>query len=64
MPDDLNNEFAVAVRRAGVTIPDERWPAMREAYDSMQTLLKVLDDQLAYEDEPGSMPRYDRGVKR
>jgi hypothetical protein len=63
MPDDHDSEFAAAVRRAGVTIPAERWEAMREAYHSMQTLLKVLDDPLAYEDEPGSMPRYDLAVK-
>jgi hypothetical protein len=59
MPDDPHDEFAAAVRRAGVTIPQERWDAMREAYCGMQSLLKVLDDPLAYEDEPASMPRYD-----
>lgn len=56
---DLTDEFAAAVRRAGVTIPQERWEAMRDAYYSMQSLLKVLDDPLAYEDEPASMPSYD-----
>jgi len=59
MPDDPHDEFAAAVRRAGVTIPQERWEAMREAYFGMQSLLKVLDDPLAYEDEPMSMPRFD-----
>jgi hypothetical protein len=59
MPDDFNDEFAAAVRRAGVTIPQERWEAMREAYHGMQALLKVLDDPLAYEDEPMTMPRFD-----
>lgn len=62
MPDDSHDEFAAAVRRAGVTIPVERWAAMREAYYSMQALLKALDDPRAYEDEPASMPRYN-GVK-
>ena len=64
MSDDADSEFAAAVARAGVTIPPERWTAMREAYVSMQTLLKVLDDPLAYEDEPASMPRFDLGAKR
>jgi hypothetical protein len=64
MPDDPHDEFAAAVRRAGVTIPLERWEAMREAYYSMQSLLKVLDDPLAYEDEPMSMPRFDAGAGR
>ncbi|HZK89866.1 MAG TPA: hypothetical protein VFC56_06930 [Stellaceae bacterium] len=63
MPDDPNSEFAAAVRRAGVTIPDDRWQAMREAYYGMQALLKVLDDPLAYEDEPAVLPRYDMGAK-
>ena len=64
MPDDPNSEFAAAVRRAGVTIPKERWEAMREAYQGLQALLKVLDDPLAYEDEPMSMPRFDAGAGR
>jgi hypothetical protein len=59
MFNDRDSEFAAAVHRAGVTIPEERWEAMREAYYSMQALLKVLDDPRAYEDEPASMPRYD-----
>lgn len=63
MPDDPSSEFAIAVRRAGVTIPDERWEAMREAYYSMQSLLKLLEDPLAYEDEPMSMPGFDGGAK-
>ena len=58
MPDP-NDEFFAAVRRAGVAIPPERWEPMREAYFSMQALLKVLDDPLAYEDEPATLPRYD-----
>jgi hypothetical protein len=63
MSDDPSSDFAAAVRRAGVTIPEERWEAMREAYYSMQALLKVLDDPLAYEDEPAGLPRYDMGAK-
>ena len=49
-------EFAAAVRRAGVTIPPERWDIMREAYVSMQKLLSVLDDPLTYQDEPAVLP--------
>jgi hypothetical protein len=64
VPDDPNSDFAAAVRRAGVTIPEARWEAMRDAYHSMQTLLKVLDNPFAYEDEPASLPRYDAVAKR
>jgi len=63
MPDDPNSEFAVVVSRAGLSIPDERWEAMRQAYESMQALLKVLDDPLAYEDEPAGLPRYGAGAQ-
>ena len=38
------------------TIPPERWETMREAYASMQKLLSVLADPLAYADEPAVPP--------
>lgn len=55
MPE-LEEEFAAAVRRAGVTIPPERWEAMREAYIGMQRLLSVLAEPLTYADEPAVLP--------
>ena len=55
MPEH-EDDFAAAVRRAGVTIPAERWEAMREAYVSMQKLLRVIEDPLTYEDEPAVLP--------
>ena len=62
MPTDPDSDFAAAVYLTGVAVPAERWAAMREAYEHFQALLKVLDDPLAYEDEPASIPRYDRGA--
>ncbi len=62
MSDDL--DFDAALRRAGVTVPAERDAIMRDAYRQMQALLSVLDDPLAYEDEPAQLPRYDRGTTR
>jgi hypothetical protein len=56
MPTPEDSEFAAAVRRAGLVIPPERWEAMREAYVSMQALLKILDDPLSYADEPAVLP--------
>ena len=56
MPIEPEDEFAAAVRRAGLAIPPERWQAMREAYFGMQALLKVFDDPLAYADEPAVLP--------
>jgi hypothetical protein len=58
------HEFAAALRRAGLAIPAERREIMRDAVERMQELLKVLDDPLAYEDEPAALPRYDAGAKR
>jgi hypothetical protein len=57
-------EFAAVLRRAGLTIPAERREIMRDAVERMQALLQVLDDPLAYEDEPAALPRYDQGAKR
>jgi hypothetical protein len=58
MPTPEDSEFAAAVRRAGVMIPPERWEAMRDAYFSMQMLLKILDDPLTYADEPAALPDF------
>jgi hypothetical protein len=64
MPNDPDSDFAAAVRRAGVTIPPERWAEMQDAYQRFQALMKVLDDPLAYEDEPAQLPRYDGRGRR
>jgi hypothetical protein len=56
MASEQEEEFAAAVRRAGVAIPAERWDVMREAYASMQKLLSVLAEPLTYEDEPAVLP--------
>jgi len=68
MSDDRNansaGDFAAALRRNGLTIPEERYEIMRDAVARMQDLLKVLDEPLAYEDEPAVLPRYDLGAKR
>ena len=56
MANEHDEEFAAAVRRAGVTIPAERWEVMREAYVGMQKLLQVLEDPLSYADEPAVLP--------
>ncbi|HTV90037.1 MAG TPA: hypothetical protein VME41_13565 [Stellaceae bacterium] len=56
MPTPEDSEFAAAVRRAGLTIPPDRWEAMRAAYCDMQALLQLLDDPLTYVDEPAVLP--------
>jgi len=56
MPTEPEDEFAAAVRRAGVAIAPERRAAMREAYLGLQALLRVFDDPLNYADEPAVLP--------
>jgi hypothetical protein len=63
MADDRDSDFAAALRRNGLTIPQERREIMRDAVEKMLGLLKVLDDPLAYEDEPAALPRYDLEAK-
>jgi hypothetical protein len=55
--------FAAMLRRAGLTVPEVRREIMHDAVERMQALLGVLDDPLAYEDEPAALPRYHRGGK-
>lgn len=64
MQHDSDGDFAAAVRRAGITIPPDRWEVMSDAYRRMMALLKVLDDPLTYLDEPATLPRLDREVRR
>jgi len=56
-------DFAAALRRAGLTVAPERYHAMLEAYRGMQTLLRVLDEPLAYADEPAVSPRLDSEIR-
>jgi len=57
-------EFAAALRRAGLSVPAERFEIMREAVTRFHEVLQVLDDPFAYEDEPVTLPRFDLGAKR
>lgn len=61
MPTDAEIDFDAALRRAGVAVPPERRAEMLYAYERFQALLKLLDQPLAYEDEPAQLPRYDGG---
>jgi hypothetical protein len=64
MPDQHEQDFATAVRRAGLTIPPERWEVMRDAVAGLWELIEVLDDPLAYEDEPAVLPDLRAGARR
>jgi hypothetical protein len=57
-------EFAMTLKRAGLKVPPERYAAMLEAVTRFAELLTVLDEPLAYEDEPAVLPRFDRAGAR
>ncbi|HEX9463496.1 MAG TPA: hypothetical protein VGB82_12935 [Alphaproteobacteria bacterium] len=52
MTDDIEADFTAAVRRAGLTLDEDRVAAMRDAYRELQKLLAVLDAPLVYAEEP------------
>ena len=49
---DIDQDFASALRRAGVTLEPDRVPALRESFIRYLEMVRVLDDKLAYTDEP------------
>jgi hypothetical protein len=55
MEDEIDLEMRIALRRAGVTVPPERWAAMRHAFISYQDLATVLDEPLPYRLEPAAL---------
>jgi hypothetical protein len=56
MPDytdaEIDADFASALRRCGVTLEPERLPVLRESYVRYLEFVRVLDEPLAYTDEP------------
>ena len=55
LEDEIDLEMRIALRRAGVTVPPERWAAMRHAFISYQDLAAVLDEPLPYGVEPAAL---------
>ncbi len=53
--DETDEEIRVALRRAGITIPDDRYQAMREAYLGYRALTRCLHDPLPYVAEPAGL---------
>ena len=49
---DIDQDFASALRRGGVTLEPDRVPVLRESYLRYLEMVRVLDDTLAYTDEP------------
>lgn len=49
---EIDQDFASALRRGGVTLEPDRVPVLRESYIRYLEMVRVLDDRLAYTDEP------------
>jgi hypothetical protein len=55
MMDEIDEDIRVALRRAGITIPDDRYAAMREAYLGYRALTRCLHEPLPYPVEPAAL---------
>jgi uncharacterized protein (DUF1778 family) len=64
MPDDLELDFQSALRVAGVTVPDDRYAIMLDAYRSYRALVKILDEPMRYTEEPAAAPRLAASPRR
>jgi hypothetical protein len=55
--DDLTSEFDMLMRRAGLTVPEERRAAVLTAYAELRDQMLLLRDRYAYTDEPANVFR-------
>ncbi len=51
-PDE--EDFRADIRRAGITIPPDRYEVMLAAYRDFQAAMKLLDVAYSYADEPAT----------
>jgi hypothetical protein len=56
-PNDLTQEFDMAMRRAGITVPDGRRPALLASYADLHEQIALLHNRYAYTDEPANVFR-------
>lgn len=52
MPDETESDMRVLLRLAGLSLPEGRMPVMCESYMRWLAIARVLDEPLAYADEP------------
>jgi hypothetical protein len=56
-PDDLATEFDILMRRAGITVPDERRAAVLASYADLRDQIALLHNRYTYADEPANVFR-------
>jgi hypothetical protein len=64
MTDELELDFQAALRVAGISIPEDRYAAMLDAYRSWRALATVLDAPTPYAWEPAAAPHLVRSPGR
>ncbi len=62
MSDEIEADMRVLLRLAGVSLPEERMPVMLESYTRWMAVARVLDEPLAYVDEPAVVFRPEAGA--
>jgi hypothetical protein len=55
--DELATEFDILMRRAGITVPDDRRAAILTGYADLREQIALLYDRYAHTDEPANVFR-------
>jgi len=56
-PDELAVEFDVLMRRAGITVPEERRESVLAGYADLRAQIALLHNRYAHTDEPANVFR-------
>ena len=56
-PNDLEAEFDMLMRRAGITVPEDRRAMVLASYADLHDQIALLRDRYAYTDEPSNVFR-------
>jgi hypothetical protein len=63
MSDQDDTDMRMLLRTAGLSLPAERLPVMLESYRRWMEIARVLDEPLAYTDEPAVAFHPEPGVR-
>ncbi len=63
MSDPIDTDMRVLLRAAGLSLPEDRLPVMLDSYKRWLEIARVLDEPLAYADEPAVAFHPEPGVR-